>query len=613
MCGIAGFCDFTRDNRAPEWAAVGREMAAALARRGPDDEGLWQSKSCVLSHRRLAVIDPAQGQQPMTLTEGGVTYALCYNGELYNTDTLRSRLASLGHRFRTRSDTEVLLHACIQYGPEVGEYLEGIFAFAFWDGERLLLLRDRFGVKPLFYAEAGDALVFASEPKALFRYPGLTPRADRETWQELLAINPARTPGHGGFAGVHEVPPGCLLLRTAEGSALSRWWNLRSLPHPEGYEETAAQVRELLAGAIRRQLVSDVPLCTLLSGGLDSSVITAVAALAYRAQGREALETYSFDYTDNQRYFHPSAFQPDGDWPWVERMSSHFGTRHRVLTCTQETLVRRLEEAMRAKDFPGMGDMDSSLLFFCEEIRKRHTVALSGECADEVFGGYPWFHRPELMNCETFPWSIDFAARTSVFRPEVVESLELEEYAKFRCRESVAATPRLDGESPEEARRREIFWLNLNWFMTNLLDRKDRMSMYSGLEVRVPFCDHHLVQYVWNIPWSIKSRDGVRKQILREAARGLLPEDVRNRPKSPYPKTHNPLFESLVRDRLRAVLANPNAPIHDLVDRRALEEGLLTGAGDYGRPWFGQLMAGPQMLAWLIQLNAWMERFHLRA
>ncbi len=612
MCGIAGFCDFTRDNRAPEWAEVGREMAAALARRGPDDEGLWQSGACVLAHRRLAVIDPAQGRQPMTFARDGVTCALCYNGELYNTDRLRGQLAALGHRFSTRSDTEVLLHACMEYGPAVGEHLEGIFAFAFWDGERLLLLRDRFGVKPLFYARVGDALVFASEPKALFRYPGLTPRADRETWQELLAINPARTPGHGVFAGVHEVPPGCLLLRTAEGSALSRWWNLRSLPHPEGYEETAAQVRELLAGAIRRQLVSDVPLCTLLSGGLDSSVITAVAALAYREQGRAPLETYSFDYTGNRDFFRPSAFQPDADWPWVERMSGHFGTRHRVLTCTQETLATRLEEAMEARDLPGMGDLDASLLFFCEEIRKRHTVALSGECADEVFGGYPWFHRPELMNCETFPWSIDFAARTAVLRPEVAQSLALEDYARERCRACAAATPRLEGEDRAEARRREIAWLNLNWFMGQLLDRKDRMSMHSGLEVRVPFCDHHLVQYVWNIPWAIKSRGGVRKQILREAARGLLPEDVRSRPKSPYPKTHNPLFEALVRERLRDVLAGPNAPLHDLVDKRALETGLLAGAGDYGRPWFGQLMAGPQMLAWLIQLNAWMERFHLR-
>ena len=613
MCGIAGFCDFTRDNRGTEWQLAGWKMANSMARRGPDDEGEWYDKNCLLAHRRLAVIDPEQGRQPMTYIEGGRTFVICYNGELYNTPALRETLEAKGHTFRTRSDTEVLLHACIEYGAEVGEYIEGIFAFAFWDGETLLLLRDRFGVKPLFYAQVGETLVFASEPKTLFQYPGLTPRADRETWQEILAVNPARTPGHGVFAGVHEVPPGHFLRKKPGQTALVQWYHLLSLPHRESYEDTVAHLRELLVGAIRRQLVSDVPLCTLLSGGLDSSVITAVAARDYQERGLPPLETYSFDYTDNQKYFKSSAFQPDADWPWVERMRQEFGTRHRVLTCPQEPLVDLLENAAEARDFPGMADVDSSLLYFCREIRKHHTVALSGECSDEIFGGYPWFHRKDMLESETFPWCMDFSARSAVLNKGLAADLDLEEYARFRCQESRAKTPRLEGETGEERNRREIGWLNLNWFMTNLLDRKDRMSMYSGLEVRVPFCDHHLIQYVWNIPWEMKSKDGVRKQVLRDAAKGLLPEDVRNRPKSPYPKTHNPLFEQLCRRRLKSVLSDPNAPIHGIVDEKALKDGLLSDAGDYGKPWFGQLMAGPQMMAWLIQLNHWMEVYHLNA
>ena len=613
MCGIAGFCDFTRDNRGTEWQLAGWKMANSMARRGPDDEGEWYDKNCLLAHRRLAVIDPEQGRQPMTYIEGGRTFVICYNGELYNTPALRETLEAKGHTFHTRSDTEVLLHACIEYGAEVGEYIEGIFAFAFWDGETLLLLRDRFGVKPLFYAQVGETLVFASEPKTLFQYPGLTPRADRETWQEILAVNPARTPGHGVFAGVHEVPPGHFLRKKQGQTALVQWYHLLSLPHRESYEDTVVHLRELLVGAIRRQLVSDVPLCTLLSGGLDSSVITAVAARDYQERGLPPLETYSFDYTDNQKYFKSSAFQPDADWPWVERMRQEFGTRHRVLTCPQEPLVDLLENAAEARDFPGMADVDSSLLYFCREIRKHHTVALSGECSDEIFGGYPWFHRKDMLESETFPWCMDFSARSAVLNKGLAADLDLEEYARFRCQESRAKTPRLEGETGEERNRREIGWLNLNWFMTNLLDRKDRMSMYSGLEVRVPFCDHHLIQYVWNIPWEMKSKDGVRKQVLRDAAKGLLPEDVRNRPKSPYPKTHNPLFEQLCRRRLKSVLSDPNAPIHGIVDEKALKDGLLSDAGDYGKPWFGQLMAGPQMMAWLIQLNHWMEVYHLNA
>lgn len=612
MCGIAGFCEFRRDNRTPEWGEAAFAMGETLRRRGPDDDGVWQCRECAFAHRRLAVIDPEHGSQPMVRALPGGECALCYNGELYNTPQLRRELEERGVALETWSDTEVLLWQCILFGAAAVEKLEGIFAFAFWDGRSrtLLLARDRVGVKPLFYAFQGTTLVFGSEPKALFAYPGLTPKADTESWQEVLALSPARTPGHGVFAGVRELRGGHLLLMDENGTLERCWWTLESRVHTENYEDTVAHLRTLLEGAIRRQLVSDVPLATLLSGGLDSSVITAVAARAYEAAGDPPLETYSFDYTDNEKYFKPSSFQPDADWPWVERMREAFGTRHTVLTCPIPALTRELIPAMNARDLPGMADVDSSLLWFCRQIRRRNTVVISGECADEIFGGYPWFHRPEMLHAETFPWSMDFSARTEMLRGEVVQALELEDYARLRCRASRAETPKLDGEKREEACRREIGWLNLQWFMQNLLERKDRMSMWSGLEVRVPFADHRLLEYVWNIPWSMKNRGGARKQVLRDAAAGLLPEDVRNRPKSPYPKTHNPLYEQLARAELRRILDDKSAPIHALVDERALREGLLVHGGDYGRPWFGQLMAGPQMIAWLIQLNAWMERFH---
>ena len=610
MCGIAGFSDFTRENNTPEWGTVAEHMGETIRHRGPDDGGVWQSPHCVFAHRRLSVIDPEHGHQPMTVTLPEGECALCYNGELYNTDDLRRDLIRQGVHFTTHTDTEVLLWMCILYGAKAVEQLEGIFAFAFWDGrtDSLLLVRDRFGVKPLFYTISGSTLVFGSERRALFAYPGVTPRCNEESWQEVLAISPARTPGHGVFADIHELKPGELLMFDGHGASTCLWYSLQCRPHTESYEDTVLHLQELLRGAISRQLVSDVPLATLLSGGLDSSIITAVAANVYEAQGRQ-LGTYSFDYTDNARYFHPSSFQPDADQPWVERMSSAFHTDHTTLTCPIPELTALLEDAMTAREIPGMGDVDSSLLWFCREIRKGHTVVLSGECSDEIFGGYPWFHRKDMLESDTFPWCMDFSARGSVLRPEVVNALSLEDYARNRCQQSRRQAPRPEIETPEEGLRREVGWLNLQWFMTNLLERKDRMSMYSGLEVRVPFCDHHLIEYVWNIPWSMKSRNGVRKQVLRDAAYGLLPEDVRNRPKSPYPKTHNPLFESLVRQQLTAILDDPSAPIHALVDEKALRGGLLQNAGDYGKPWFGQLMAGPQMLAWLVQLNGWMKKY----
>lgn len=609
MCGIGGFCSFGRDLREEPWRSALHEMGETLNRRGPDDAGEWRGPHCGLTHRRLAVIDPAHGQQPME--RDGVV--LSYNGELYNTEELRCRLMALGRTFRTKTDTEVLLEGYLAYGEEVSGYLEGIYAFAVWDSRReaLFCCRDRFGVKPFFYTVTGDTFAFGSELKALFRCPGISPRADENTWREVLGICPARTPGCGVFAGISELRPGCQLTFDREGLRVKRYWSIQSRPHREDYGETVEHLRTLLTGAIRRQLVSDVPLATLLSGGLDSSMISAVAATEYAARGREPLSTYSFDYTGNDRYFHASSFQPDADAPWARRMAEEFQTNHTILTCSQEALVELLPAAVEAKDLPGMADLDASLLYFCGEIRKNHTVTLSGECADEIFGGYPWFHRADMLGADTFPWCMDFSARTEVLNPELVERLELKERVDACYRAALEETPRLEGEEGEEARRREIAWLNLTWFMTNLLDRKDRMSMYSGLEVRVPFCDRAVVEYVWNIPWEMKSKGGVRKAVLRDAAKGILPEDVRCRRKSPYPKTHNPLFERLAREKLLAILDDRSAPIHQVINETALREGLLVSAGDYGRPWFGQLMAGPQMLSYLIQLNLWMERFNL--
>lgn len=610
MCGIAGFCDFSRDNTTPVWGEVGERMGEKLNHRGPDDKGQWQGEAGVLVHRRLAVIDPDNGRQPMERALGTARFVLTYNGELYNTPQLRRELKAQGYQFTTRTDTEALLYACMEYGEDVGRHLEGIYAFVLWDGlkRKFFACRDRFGVKPFFYVNRGTEFIFASELKALFQYPGLEPRADGDTWREVLGLGPARTPGSGVFAGVEALEPGCWLTFDAGGLKKGRYWALESRPHTDDYDTTVERVRELVTGAITRQLVSDVPLCTFLSGGLDSSVITAVAARDHARRGLPPLETYSFDYTDNDKYFTPSLFQPDNDSPWVKRMVEAFHTRHRVLTCPIPELAVLLPEAARYKDLPGMADVDSSLLYFCRQVKKTHTVALSGECADEVFGGYPWFEREDLLNAPTFPWCVDLSPRSEVFAP-VWTGLNIEDYVNQTYADWTASTPRLAGETGEAARRREVGWLNLNWFMSTLLDRKDRMSMASGLEVRVPFCDHHLVEYVWNIPWEMKAMGGRRKQVLRDAAEGLLPEDVRLRPKSPYPKTHNPLYEQLVRAGVLALLDDPNAPIQALVDAKILREGLLRDAGDYGRPWFGQLMAGPQMLGYLIQVNAWMEEF----
>ncbi len=613
MCGIAGFCDYqdSLSDEAPLWGALARRMGNRLKHRGPDESGIHVSGHAAFAHARLAVVDIEGGKQPMSRVQDGCRYTITYNGELYNADELRRELELLGCRFESHSDTEVLLNCYMQFGPFCSEKLNGIFAFAVDDERRgcTFLCRDRFGVKPLFYTSVNGRLVFASEIKALFEYPGVNPALGREGLCEIFGLGPARTAGNGVFKNILELRPGYSAVFDRDGLRTYPYFKLESHEHEESYENTVAHVRGLLQDTVERQLVSDVPLCTFLSGGLDSSVITSLAAEHYRSRG-ETLHTYSFDFVGNEKYFKPSAFQPDADSEWVGRMTEYCGTAHHFLECDNESLADRLYDAVVAKDLPGMADVDSSLLHFCSLVKKNHVVGISGECSDEIFGGYPWFHKKEALEGDCFPWSPDLSIRTSLLRPEIRDELNVDEYVRERYTESVEATPRLAGESGEERRRREISFLNINWFMATLLDRKDRCSMASGLEVRVPFADHRLVQYVFNVPWKYKCHDGVAKGLLRDAAKGWLPEDVRMRRKSPYPKTHNPGYEQLIRHRLARVAADPQEPLHALIDDGALVE-LLGETSDYGKPWFGQLMAGPQLMAYLLQINFWLKRYEI--
>ena len=517
MCGIFGYINhkknFHKDERENEELALA--ISDKLWHRGPDCGGAWVGERAVFAHRRLAVIDPTNGKQPMKRTAAGYEFIIVYNGELYNTAELRDELKAFGYEFTTDSDTEVLLYSYIHYGTDCLQKLNGIFAFAVYDSMRrcVVLARDRFGVKPLFYYRLGDTIVFASEIKALFEYPGIRAELDKEGLCELLAMSPARTEGNGVFRGVNEVKPAHFMRIHGGNVVEAAYWELKSGEHTDSYDDTIEHTRHLLVDAIDRQLVSDVPIATFLSGGLDSSFITAVAANKFKEKGQR-LCTYSFDYEGNSKYFKKSDFQPDSDSEWVPKMSSAFDTEHTYLVCPNDVLVPMLDDALYAKDLPGMADCDSSLVWFCREVKKKHTVVLSGECSDEIFGGYPWFRDKTAFAREAFPWCYDLSIRNAVLKESVKNTLNIEEYSHMRYCQSIAKTPHYAGDSPEEKRRREISWLNIKWFMTNLLDRKDRMSMASGLEVRVPFCDHRLVEYVWNIPWDMKNKDNISKNIL---------------------------------------------------------------------------------------------------
>ncbi|WP_026692695.1 asparagine synthase (glutamine-hydrolyzing) [Peribacillus kribbensis] len=612
MCGITGWVHYQK-NLANETAIL-EKMTHTLKRRGPDETNIWTETHAGFGHKRLIVVDPEGGKQPMTKEAEMSRYTLCYNGELYNTDDLRKELLIKGYSFHSHSDTEVLLASYIEWKEKCVEFLNGIFAFAVWDSkeQKLFMGRDRLGVKPLFYAERDGGLLFASELKALLAHPSVPAELDREGLAEVFGLGPSRTPGSGIFKNVKELRPAHSLSFSRDGLKIWRYWNVKSKEHKESLEETADTVGFLLKDAVKRQLVSDVPLCTFLSGGLDSSAITAIAANQFAAEGKGQLHTYSIDYEDNDKYFKADDFQPNSDGPWIRRMSEAFGTQHHSHVISQDALSDFLADAMRVRDMPGMADVDSSLLWFCREIKNDFVVSLSGECADEIFGGYPWFHREDDLTRGSFPWMRSIGERQSLLRGSWQEALKLESYVQQRYEETLAEVPVLEGEAPAEAKRRELFYLNMVWFMTTLLDRKDRMSMGASLEVRVPFADHRLVEYVWNIPWEQKMAGGREKGILRKALEGVLPEEVLYRKKSPYPKTHNPAYTLMVQEMLIRRLANKDSVLHELFNKDKLNDLIKTGGNSFKIPWFGQLMKGPQLLAYLTQLDMWFEEYRIK-
>ncbi|MXM64386.1 asparagine synthase (glutamine-hydrolyzing) [Streptomyces sp. HUCO-GS316] len=557
MCGFTGWASFPHDAR-PQ-APVIEAMTATLARRGPDAGGVWLGERAAIGHRRLAVIDIEGGTQPMTDRPDEPTVVLGYSGEVYNHHALRSQLRAHGHHFRTRSDTEVVLRAYIEWGERVAEHLDGMFAFAVWDEreQRLLLVRDRLGVKPLFWAAVDGGLAFASEPKALFAHPEIRPRVDADGLREAYSL--LFNTGPTIWSGVHEVEPGHLLVLDRHGMRERRYWQLEAGAHEGDRDATVERVRELVGAAARSQLEADVPLCSLLSGGLDSTVLTALLADELRLrEGPDArIRSCAVDYSDQAEQFTGDVLRTGHDTPYAIEAGTFIGTDHSTVVLDPRALLdpEHRRAVVVARDSPiGVGDMDTSLYLLFGEIRRHSTVALSGEAADEVFGGYPWFHRPKALDAQTFPWLLVTGDEAAMpLNPEL--DLRIGEFRDDTYRTALAAVPHVDGETPAEHRQREMQHLSLTRWLRQLLHRKDRLSMAQGLEVRVPYCDHRLVEHAFTTPWALKSFDGREKSLLRAMGAGLAPDSVLYRPKNHYPATHHPDYNRGLQHMAREALA----------------------------------------------------------
>lgn len=602
MCGLAGWVDYTRKNADIENL---QKMSQALAARAPYGS-IYTDGICSLIHRSCSK-DTAQ---PYSVGNSGQQYTIALNGELYNAGEVQAELRHLGVQLAGNTDAELILQAYMRWGEDCLIRFNGVFAFVIWDNnaKTLFAARDRGGVKPFFFFEHNGGIIFASEIKALLASGVVPAEVDKVGLYNMLLLAPGRPCGSGCIKGVYELIPGECLRLDRNGISRKIYWRLTAAPHKDNPAESVAKVRWLITDAITRRLDSDAPLACFLSGGLDSSIISYIAAEKFKEKGK-ILTTYSVDYQDNDKYFVSNSFQPDADKSFIQIMSDAIGSRHKYIELDNTAVADALQEAALARDLPGMADIDSSLLLFCREI-KEHSVCVSGECADELFGGYPWYHNPDILYKDSFPWANSVDLRKRLFAEGLLGS-DADDYLHSLYQNTVDSADCLPDDDKLNRRMRQMFALNYYWFMQTLVDRKDRMTMHGGIQARVPFCDHRLVEYAYNMPWDIKSLSGREKGVMRLAFADLLPPAVALRKKSPYPKTFSPAFFDKVANTTLTLAEDKNSILNTLVNKQTLTE-LKARPDSIQTPWYGQLMRTPQIFGFLIQLDTVFREYGLK-
>ena len=599
MSAIAGILDIRYNED------IIHSMMATMRVRGPNAAGSYLTNQTCLLHTSLS-----SDEQNMVLDYNNERYIITYDGTIYNKEELRAELSACGHIFDGFSDSELILRGFAQWKENILNKCNGVFAFAVLEEHsgRVFLARDRIGVKPFFYTMHRGGMIFASEIKTILAYPDVPAEIDEEGIAQLLLLGPGRKPGSGVFYNIHELEPGHYGIYEDGKLHITRYWKLTDRIHTESFEKTAEQVRDLVLDAVRRQMVSDVPIGTFLSGGLDSSLVSAICARELDAQGK-VLDTFSLDYEDNDIHFKPGKFQPNADPEYIRIMQTHLDSHHHWTLLTAQELADNLEASVLARDLPGMADVDSSLLAFCGQISPHVKVAISGECADEIFGGYPWFRDPTVREQDGFPWAQNINQRAKLLHPELREKIDATDFVNSCYHDTLVQCDILPENTATEARMKQMVNLNFRWFMQTLLDRNDRMSMAKGLEVRVPYCDYRIAEFMYAVPWEFKDHRGYEKGLLRYAMRGILPDSVLFRKKSPFPKTHDPKYLQIVKNRFCDMLDDANAPIFHIVDKASLQ-ALPEQA--FSWPWYGQLMGLPQTLAYMLQLNFWLKHYGVR-
>ncbi len=614
MRGIAGWIDI--DNKFNEPSIF--KMADSFffnSGKFKSESGIYRSTNARLLNRSIANSLGYEYLHPLCVdVPNRGKYVILYSGNLYNAQDVRNKLSDQGVLVNSKNESELLIKAFLKWDRDCLNKFNGIFSLAIWSDEKkeLFLARDRIGVKSLFFYKYGNGIIFSSYINVLLSNPLVKPVINEEGLKEIFFIGPGRTPGFGVLKGIYEILPGEYAVFSCKDRTLKRkrYWRLKAKEFTDSLSVTIEKTRFLVEDSIKKQFPNNQAFCCLLSGGLDSSIVSKVAADYYKNHKKEQLTTYSVDYFNNDKYFQKSFYQPNLDKSFINTMVDYIKSKHKMVTIANGNLANSLYDATLARSLPGMADIDSSLLLFCKEIKKEYDIAFSGECADELFGGYPWYHDKNVLVKESFPWAGSLELRKSILREGVLKGAD--EYVYQRYKNAIKDVEKLPKESKLSSRMREVFTLNLNWFMQTLLDRGERMSSYSDLDLRVPFCDYRIVEYTYNMPWEIKALNGREKGILREAMKGILPDKVVLRKKSPYPKTHNPVFMQAVCAKVKEILKEKTSVLSTILDYENITSLMQKSESSISEPWYGQLMKIPQIMAYIIQIDCWFKKFRVK-
>ncbi|MDE7264212.1 MAG: asparagine synthase (glutamine-hydrolyzing) [Anaeroplasmataceae bacterium] len=592
MCGIFYKSNFYSDTDEEKFIRA----CNLLNHRGPDDSGFLFNKEHSFGHKRLAIRDVVNAKQPMSILNDH----LIYNGEIYNQDDL---LKKLDAPLEFNSDTLLLLHLLIKYKEDIFKELNGIFAFVYTHMDEVWIVRDMFGVKPLYYTFVDKDIIVSSEMKSILEYTNQRV-VDKDGLCELLGMGPSHSQAKTVFKGIYELRPGHY-LKWKKGSEIEdhTYYQLEAKEFNLTYEETKKRVRFLLDRAIQRQMISDVDLSTFLSGGLDSSIISTIVAM-----NKESLDTYSISYENSE--FKENDFERSRDSDFTHLVSDAIGSNQHDIMIDNKSLIEGLRKAVLIRDVPGMTDIDSSMYFLAKNIRNKHRLGLSGECADEVFGGYPWFYEKK-RKLTTFPWIRNLDYKESLLTDKYRRLLNLKKYVMDEFDMAINETPVLKTDSKTTIKERQLSYINMKYFMTNLLDRKDRLTMGASIEVRVPFCDKDLVDFLYNVPFKYKYRSKVEKKLLRDAYKGTVIDEVIERKKSPYPKSNSSEYHKGVVKLLEEVLLDSNSILYEIFDIHKIRD-IMQSDEELEVPWYGQLMRKTAFLAYLYQIDYWFKTYKIK-